>query len=60
MPRLRSQTGVRKSSSTRKGRVKAVSGTSSSLRPKTQVAVAKGFKSVLSANDKAVKITYTR
>ncbi len=49
-----------KSSSVKKGRVKTRTASNESLKPKTRIPVTKGFNEVLSANDKAVELTYTR
>jgi hypothetical protein len=49
-----------KSSGLRRGKVKTRAASDNSLKPKTRIAVAEGFNDVLSANDKAVELTYTR
>ncbi|WP_462411386.1 hypothetical protein [Neobacillus sp. Marseille-QA0830] len=45
-----------------RGRVKVrrKSASNNSLKPKTRIAVARGFNEVLSANDKAVELIYNR
>jgi len=50
---------VRKPAGVRRGRKKAIS-QGSSLRPNTHVAVAEGFSKILTANDKAINMTYNR
>lgn len=49
----------RKSAGIKRGKAKK-SPMDTSLRPKTQVSVVDGFSNVLTANDNAIKITYTR
>lgn len=51
--------GVR-TAGVKRGKAKTRTATQTSLRPKTQVAVAEGFNNILTANDNAIKITYTR
>lgn len=56
----RSVAVVTKSPRLKRGKVKTRTASDNSLKPKTRIHVAKGFNDVLSANDKAVELTYTR
>jgi hypothetical protein len=50
----------RKLAGIKRGKAKTRTAKDTSLRPKTQVSVVEGFSNVLTANDNAIKITYTR
>ncbi|KGR89545.1 hypothetical protein CD30_16455 [Ureibacillus massiliensis 4400831 = CIP 108448 = CCUG 49529] len=41
-------------------RINRKNASNNSLKPKTRIVVEEGFNEVLTANDKAVQITYTR
>ncbi|PGS54232.1 hypothetical protein [Bacillus sp. AFS041924] len=51
---------LRRPAGIKRGKSKSISSIKNSLRPNTQVPVVEGFSNVLTANDKAEKLTYTR
>ncbi|MBG9694169.1 hypothetical protein ABD91_25895 [Lysinibacillus sphaericus] len=53
-------TGEQKGKRKVRVQIKRKRASDNSLLPKTSIAVEKGFNEVLTANDKAVQLTYTR